>query len=270
MPEFLTADQLQEWEANGYLVIPDFASAEACDSLMERAKRIVSEAELDRGIFTTGDQKRHADSWFLESADKVRVFMELEKSEGHNVNKIGHALHDLDPVFGDFCRNERLAAIAIDVGFRNPLLLQSMYIFKQPKTGGEVSIHQDSSFLYTEPMSCVGFWFALEDATLENGCLWAKQGGHKLPLTSRFVRNGKGGCEFEEYDIAHPELDEFVALPVPAGSLVLLHGNLPHYSAKNLSDKSREAFALHIIEGEFKYDERNWLQRSEKLPLRGF
>ena len=54
-----------------------------------------------------------------------------------------------------------------------------MYIFKQPGIGGEVGCHQDATFLYTEPMTVTGFWFAIEDATLENGCLWAAPGGHQ-------------------------------------------------------------------------------------------
>jgi phytanoyl-CoA hydroxylase len=48
-----------------------------------------------------------------------------------------------------------------------------MYIFKQPRIGGEVTCHQDSAFLYNDPISIAGLWFALEDATTENGCLWA-------------------------------------------------------------------------------------------------
>ena len=72
-----------------------------------------------------------------------------------------------------------------------------MYIFKQPSIGGEVTCHQDSTFLYTDPMSCVGFWFALEDATLENGCLWAEPGGHRGPLRKLFRRAPGGGTEFE-------------------------------------------------------------------------
>ena len=43
---------------------------------------------------------------------------------------------------------------------------------QQKKIGGEVALHQDSTFLYTDPPSVVGLWVALEDATKENGCLW--------------------------------------------------------------------------------------------------
>ena len=53
---------------------------------------------------------------------------------------------------------------------------QSMLIFKQPYVGGEVVPHQDSSFIATDPLSCVGIWLALEDAMRSNGCLWALPG----------------------------------------------------------------------------------------------
>lgn len=43
--------------------------------------------------------------------------------------------------------------------------------------------HQDSTFLYTEPMSCLGFWMPMEPATRENGCLWVLPGSHKgIPI----------------------------------------------------------------------------------------
>jgi phytanoyl-CoA hydroxylase len=74
-------------------------------------------------------------------------------------------MNDLDPVFEKFSRTAELAKIAKDLGFEDPGILQSMFIFKQPRIGVEVSCHQDSTFLYTEPLSVKGFWFALEDST---------------------------------------------------------------------------------------------------------
>jgi len=70
-------------------------------------------------------------------------------------------------------------------GIDDRLAFQSMYIFKQPHIGGEVGCHQDATFLYTDPVTVVGFWFAIEDATLGNGCLWAAPGGHREPLRQR-------------------------------------------------------------------------------------
>lgn len=66
------------------------------------------------------------------------------------------------------------------------------YIFKQPKIGGEVTAHQDSTFLYTCPrQTCLGLWLALEDATLLNGCLWVRPGSHRECVRRVFCRNPK-------------------------------------------------------------------------------
>src|SRR3546814_4438364 len=98
-----------------------------------------------------------------------------------------------------------------------------MYIFKQPRIGGEVGWHHDSTFLYTEPPSVVGLWFALEDATLENGCLWALPGGHNGPLRERWRRRapaeGEAAMTMERLD-ATPWPDEGVPLEVSKGTLV--------------------------------------------------
>ena len=71
-------------------------------------------------------------------------------------------MHDLDQVFDNFSRTSQLEKIAQDLGFIDPRIIQSMFIFKQPFIGGEVVCHQDSAFLYTEPLSVKGFWFALK------------------------------------------------------------------------------------------------------------
>jgi phytanoyl-CoA hydroxylase len=51
-----------------------------------------------------------------------------------------------------------------------------MYIFKGAKLGGAVNPHTDNTYLFTNPLSCVGFWIALHDASTENGCLWGIPG----------------------------------------------------------------------------------------------
>ncbi|PHH81319.1 hypothetical protein CDD82_1020 [Ophiocordyceps australis] len=87
------------------------------------------------------------------------------------------------------------AAVARSLGFRDPRCLQSMIICKQPEIGGPVPPHQDSSFLYTSPPSAVGFWYALQDASLANGCLSFLPGSHRwAPIEQRLVRRGHGGA----------------------------------------------------------------------------
>ncbi|NQV79854.1 MAG: phytanoyl-CoA dioxygenase family protein, partial [Alphaproteobacteria bacterium] len=56
----------------------------------------------------------------------------------------------------------------------------------------------------------------------------------------------------------------------PKGTLVLLHGALPHGSAPNRSPRSRHAYSLHVIDGACAYPATNWLQRGPDRPLRGF
>jgi phytanoyl-CoA hydroxylase len=269
-----------DFEQQGFLVLPGFVPAASCDALKAHTETLVAGFQPETiSIFTTHEQTRTSDEYFLASGDQVRFFFEegafrpdgsLRQAKELSINKIGHALHDLDPHFDRFSRTPELAALATELGMKQPRLLQSMYIFKQPHIGGEVNSHQDSTFLYTEPLSCLGFWFALEDATLENGCLWALPGGHRLGLKKRFVRAPGGGTAFQVLD-ATPVPDEgFVPLEVEKGTLVVLHGLLPHKSGANTSPKSRHAYSVHLIEGTAAYPPDNWLHRSPDMPLRGF
>jgi phytanoyl-CoA hydroxylase len=276
----ISKQQVQQFRDAGFLVLEGFADASECDQLRARAETLVQEFDPAEvvSIFSTREQNRIADEYFMTSGDKVRFFFEenafnpdgtLKYEKEKSINKIGHALHDLDPLFDRFSRSDRVRELAKAIGLENALLVQSMYIFKQPNIGGEVTCHQDSTFIYTEPIDIAGLWFALEDATIENGCLWAIPGGHRHGLKSRWVRR-RGGMQFETYDTTPWPENELVPLDVSKGSLILLHGLLPHRSFENRSPRSRHAYTLHLIGEEAKYPSENWLQRSENMPFRGF
>lgn len=276
----ITPQQLERYETDGFLILEDFSEEHECDALRERAEQVVQEFEPAEvvSIFTTHEQSRIADEYFMTSGDKIRFFFEekafqsdgtLKQRKERSINKIGHALHDLDPIFNRFSRSEKIKELANAIGFGESYLVQSMYIFKQPNIGGEVSCHQDSTFIYTEPTDIVGLWFALEDATIDNGCLWAIPGGHKRGLKSRWVRSPEGRMAFEVYDPEPWPEHELVPLEVKKGSLILLNGLLPHRSFENRSPRSRHAYTLHLIHADADYPADNWLQRSSSLPFSG-
>ena len=179
-------------------------------------------------------------------------------------------MHDLDPEFDRFSRTPELAAVAACLGFKDPVIIQSMYIFKPPRIGAEVVCHQDSTFIYTEPESCVGFWFALEDATVDNGCMHFIPGAHQAPLRKRNFRGPDGRLTYDVMDARPFDIEAALPAEAPAGTLVVFDGRAPHYSAPNRSDKSRHAYTVHVIDRSCHYPASNWLQRSPDLPLRGF
>jgi phytanoyl-CoA hydroxylase len=281
----LSSDQVDQYQRDGFLVVPDFASPEACAELRARAVEIVDEWEPGamRTAFTTIEDESPRNEEFLRSGGITWCFFEeeafgpdgeLRQPKELSINKIGHAMHDLDPVFERFTYTPELAEIAADIGLADALALQSMYIFKQPSIGGEVTCHQDATFLYTDPITVTGFWFAIEDATLENGCLWAAPGGHRTGLRQLFKRTGamtdQDGTVLETLDptpLPSPP-DELVPLEVPAGTLVVLNGLLPHWSDANRSGRSRHAYTVHCISAAAEYPEWNWLRRPADLPLR--
>lgn len=276
----INSDQIARYQKDGFLVLTDFVTSRECDALRARAEELVREFDPAGvvSIFSTHEQSRVSDDYFLDSGDKIRLFFEedafnadgLKQSKERSINKIGHALHELDPVFSEFSRSRPIRELIADLKIEDPLLLQSMYIFKQPKIGGEVSCHQDSTFLYNEPIDIAGLWFALEDATVNNGCLWAIPGGHTVGLKSRWLRAPEGGMCFETLD-ERPWSEELLRpLEVSKGTLILLHGLLPHKSLANRSEKSRHAYTLHVIGGRSNYAPGNWLQRPAIAPLRGF
>ncbi len=274
------SERREQLYRDGFLVLEGFFSVEACDALRARMDQLVRDFDPTglRTVFSTKDQRHGRDLYFLELGDKIRFFLEEEALDADGalaadkeraLNKVGHALHDKDSVFDGFSRQPALAGLASELGLARPLLVQSMYIFKQPRIGGEVGCHQDSSFLRTEPLSCLGFWVALEDATRANGCMWALPGGHRLPLRTLFVREGDT-TRMEVLDPKPLPTEGLVPLEAPEGTLVVLHGSLPHLSGPNRSPHSRHAYALHLVDGTCRWSDKNWLRRPADDPFRGF
>jgi len=270
----LSATQIRQYHDNGFLVLEAAIARRELESLQAAALGMVDAFDIDRQrtVFTTTDRDSGRDDYFFGSAENIHCFLEedalspageLLKPARLAINKIGHAMHDLDPVFGAFCRQPLFGNILRDIGYRNPVLMQTMYIFKQPFIGGEVRWHQDGSYLITDPATVTGIWVAIEDANQDNGCLWVQPGGHHSPLRQIYQvdwRTRKG--RLTDVDGAPwPSAADAVAVEVGAGSVVIFHDHMPHYSSQNRSNRSRHAFTLHAAEQDAEWSGKNWLQR---------
>ena len=280
----LPAAAAAAYARDGILVIEDFVAPARCAALRERALALVAEHAPHAGgtVFSTSDQRHARDSYFEASANRIGAFFEEGAFDAQGrlqvpldcaVNKLGHAMHDLDPVFDAFSRGPRLQAVADAVGLVDAKLVQSMYIFKQPGIGGEVNCHQDSTYLYTEPQSVVGFWFAIEDAHRGNGCLGALAGQHRRGLKELFTRDEMGRLVLRQLaPVPQRDAGALEWLEVAQGTLVVFDGALPHLSEANRSAASRHAYTLHAVSGTAHYPAGNWIQRRAGIdaPFRGF
>lgn len=269
----LSKQQLHHFKQRGFLVLPELFTHQTISTLKSEALNIVEafDPNVTRSIFSTETESdKNRDDYFLGSDDKIRCFFEedafstageLQQEKHLSINKIGHALHILNPVFATFSQSPMFLQIASALGQVTPEIRQSMYIFKQPKIGGVIRWHQDASYFFTTPQSVLTFWVAIEDANLENGCLQVDKLGANFPLKEQFKRYDNDDTELIQLmDIAWPAKERALPLEVKAGSLIVFNGVLPHFSEANRSHKSRHAFTLHTTCGSSEYSAYNWLR----------
>ncbi|PIC31397.1 hypothetical protein B9Z55_012117 [Caenorhabditis nigoni] len=276
----------QKFERDGFVVIENVFDDQEIEEMKEAIGKIVEDmniAENPKIVFSPHDEDKLAADYFLNSSDKIRFFFEegvvdkngeLTVPKDKALNKIGHGLHFLDPTFKKMTFNSKIQKIFKEIGYQEPEVVQSMYIFKQPKIGGAVTDHVDSTFLIADPIDrVVGVWIAIDEASVENGCLLFIPGSHKDTSTSdyRFVRtHDTSGGPLLKFIGTRPTYDQskFQHVPISKGSLILIHGLVVHKSEANTSDKSRHAYAIHVMERKnTKWSEDNFLQETENYKF---
>jgi len=146
----------------------------------------------------------------------------------------------------EWALNARVLSATATLLGRAPLLAQTMYYFKPPGAKGQ-GMHQDNFYLLAAPATCIAAWTAVDDATVENGCMYVVPGSHRKDILCP-----ADGAAWMNYGDSHikpfPREARPVPVEVPRGSTLFFGGNLIHGSGPNrTSTRSRRAFVGHYI-----------------------
>jgi len=263
-------DLYDQFQQQGYLIVPDFIPASVCDLLMHQASSLIGKLDLEsiQSFFSRNNNGYTHGQYFLNSAHDIHFFIDKNAFDSHGniqldkqsiINKIGHGLHEVDPVFYCFSQMASIIRLLEQINIKNPTLLQSMYLCKQPFIGDEVDCHQDETYIWVNDGHIIGLWFALQDAMIENGCLWVLPNGHHEKVRSRMIRTLDDQIKIETFDQTPWSPTTMVPLEVKKGSVIVLHGRIPHMSYRNQSRHSRHAYTLHVKAKHQQLAVGNWL-----------
>ncbi len=123
----------------------------------------------------------------------------------------------------------------------------SHYICKPPRDGHAILWHQDAGYWKLEPIRAITLWLAVDESTIENGCLWMIPGSHKLPLCNIKVQNDQANMlnsivDLDGLDEARASLADpsrHVPIELQPGDVSIHHPYVLHHSLPNTSDKRR-------------------------------
>jgi phytanoyl-CoA hydroxylase len=222
-------DLVSRYHRDGYVVLAGALSAQEVQALQEEAVRIC------RGELGTleGVQPPSADE-----PDELVVRRYLCIHFPHKLSELMRATL-AHPVVVD--------ALTKLIG-PNIKAMQSMLFIKSEGKPGQ-AWHQDELFIPTRDRSLTAAWIALDDATVENGCLWVLPGSHRpgILYPDRDHHDPRFDCEVEAYDFPYRDTDA-VAVEVPAGSVVVFNGYLLHMSLPNSGRHGlRRALVYHYM-----------------------
>jgi phytanoyl-CoA hydroxylase len=244
----------------GYAVLENFIDDSLRKQLRERAYQLAH--LIEEGlvpVFHPQTQTTWTHDEIKATTRGLCCFWEDPGSAKPRLLKLSHALHKLDPLVYEFTISAKIKDLLCELSIVQPQIVQTQLHFKPPHSASGVSWHQDASYIMTHPCTTTGLWLALEDATVENGCLTVIPGAHKQGLVQQMKRTPAGELFFTKIQENNWDTMTRVSLPVPAGTLIVLHGLCPHKSDANTSQNSRLSLTTHFFDLSSKYAEENWL-----------
>jgi len=222
----LSEAQAIAYREDGYLVVPGVFSARELETLKSET------ADIARGKYP------------CEGIDPLPATL----SDAAVLERILciHQVHHVSDVMLDFVKHPKLAAILSRIVAPDVKCMQSMLFVKPPGFQGQ-AWHQDEIYIPTRDRSLCGGWIAIDDATVENGCLYVIPGSHRTGYLYPQRPHGNP----DEFDSAMESygFDESAEVPVEvaAGSVVFFNGYLLHRSRKNRSTGYRRVLVNHYM-----------------------
>lgn len=222
----------EQYEEQGFLVVENLLSPDQADGLRNRTREIAEGKVPD---FPRSDLE-------LEPGAKTPRLESLRK-----LNRCA----ENDPVFFAHAADPRILDI-VETLIGPDIKLFGSQCFMKPPGGIEKPYHQDSYYFTIEPKELVTCWTALDDVTLENGCLWVIPGSHRTGIVHHedwFI----GDRPDKQVPDASIDRENETPIVMPAGSCSFHHSVLLHRSAANTSDRPRRGMAVHYMSSKSKW-----------------
>jgi ectoine hydroxylase-related dioxygenase (phytanoyl-CoA dioxygenase family) len=229
MEAVITQAQLEQYQADGYLVIKGLFSAQEAayyrDRYMDfRVKGTYPGDEMGVALDTNPD------------ADPLKRFPRMIH------------MHHWDKVAFDWLLEARINAALTALLGKEPYAVQTMLYFKPPGARGQ-ALHQDNYYLRAQPGTCIAAWMALDTCDIANGCMQVVPGSQNWPILC--TTKADTTQSFTDVTVPIPEGQEVRPVFMEPGDVLFFNGSLVHGSFPNTSgDRFRRALIAHYIEGD--------------------
>lgn len=230
----LSPEQLEAYDRDGYVVVEDLLTDVEVQALGQRLRE-----------YTHGG--RPTDRLRLQVEPRVQRGELAVDHPGDGIRKIDGLVEGDEP-FRRLGRHDNIVGIIAQILGPDLKLFRNSLLLKPPQVGSQKGMHQDSPYWPIEPMALCSCWFALDDATAENGCMGVIPGGHRKGRLPHVRVPDDYVIEESCYSF-----DEVVLAPVRAGGGLFFHSLLPHCTAPNRSIQWRRAIALSYMSSRSRY-----------------
>ncbi len=249
-PDELEAHHIEQYDALGYVAFEHVLSAQQVDEARGALARVVHAmmAGVERGTSRVepappGATRNYAGPRVVDASSPCALHFEadvdplqLDAERAEYAFRKVHNYHEEDPVFQRLVDLPRIRGFLSQLVGQEMLLKDVMALSKPPHIGSEKPWHQDNAYFNWLPLEALGtVWIALDDATIDNGCMHLLPGQHRRgPLRHHHTID----CE-----IVADRLDASQAIPIElkAGGALFFSALLPHQTPANVSPERRRA-----------------------------